>query len=270
MISIVAGAGNDVRELRFSQPPVRTVSFELLFRTDVALSLSSTAGLLDRWSGEFPHVRESAPAPRGDVGTVGFIGDGDPWPFPLVELSGDDGRSVRMQADSVAVSWRFDPDSAVTYPGYGALRSSLEALLGEFIGHLGDKGTHVVLTGAACRYVNDISQYSPKQLMAGVVSGWVDEEPLVAADVGTLGYAGLRMIYEASPDLDGCSITIGIDPASPDSREGTQSILDISVQREGGGEEVSLSDLDIVHERLTLTFLNSSNSRLRTEWKQES
>jgi hypothetical protein len=255
-------------DVRFERPPVRKVTLTVYFELSTPLQVMHLSPLRQLWRSEFPETQELAPlAPLGGRHSeVEYVSPDSPWLFPQLVFS-DSGseRQITIQSDRFSLTWAFqakaaDQPSPGFYPGYEELRKDLESRLGLFTKiAMAEADARFEYSAIECRYENQIEGYSGSELAVGVLTGWAERSSAVA--LIPLNYAGMRLHQCASEENQESAVLVGVD-----SEIDNLATMFIEVTKKVDEAQAPLEALDIAHDVLISTFLQTSSASQRENW----
>lgn len=155
--------------LRFSRPPVRSVSLTVFFDKIEGLKLTSLAPLVTEIKKRFPQVQErfaelpwvleEADDDASDIVPPGYL------PFPYLSFANGSGQSINFQDDRFRVTWEFS--DGADYPGFEDLKSDLQLHLRQFAEHVDSEvGSDLATRHVRVRYDNDLgTSATPLEVM---------------------------------------------------------------------------------------------------------
>lgn len=165
--------------IKYSKPPVRSVSLTVYFAPIDDLGVASAVELHRVFSDDYAAIQQLAPTirPRELPETNPF--ENAIWPFPAVkQTNGRLNRSLIYQFDQLAIKWTFDNDAEEdNYPGYKTLSAELIDAATKFASAIDKTSDSIVqIQGAACRYENDLSGQNATNWIVGYLTGWSARE----------------------------------------------------------------------------------------------
>lgn len=255
-------------KVRFTKPPVRSVSLSLFFQSVPGLQVSFFSSLREAWKSDYPNSAELPPLrPRNRGGEEAVIVPvSSAWPFPYVMFTtAGDQESIAFQSDRFTRTWTFSPDGE--YPGFEALAGELALRFEQFSDVVkSETGEDVKVTGSSCDYSNTMpTDLTGPELLVGVVSKWT-------TPAGTLPglnaeYAGVRFHLCGDDELDGCSINVALDWDEDGAYLGIESSFDVDDLE--SQDTPRLGGLDRAHDKLIATFVEFTSDAMHSEWGRE-
>lgn len=258
-------------KLRFTDPPVVSVSLTVFFEPLERLQASHLSSLREQWKDHYPNLAELPPLrPRNRGGNEAALVPIGSWPCPYIMFSSeDDQSSIAIQSDRFIRSWSFRATETpvVTYPGFDTIREDLVRHFNQFKETVRTElDQKVTVTGSECDYLNLLdNEMTPEQLMVGVTTKWnlVASAPISSATT----YGGVRLHLCAADALEGCSVTLQLDVDSDGPMLDIQSAFDISA--DDATADLDLGGLDLAHDKLIETFLEYTSVEMQSKWGRE-
>jgi uncharacterized protein (TIGR04255 family) len=253
--------------LRFSRPPVRSVSLAVFFDKIEGLKLTSLAPLVTEIKKRFPQVQERfAELPwvleedddASDIVPPGYL------PFPYLSFANGSGQSINFQDDRFRVTWEFS--DGADYPGFEDLRSDLQVHLRQFADHVATEvGSELATRHVRVRYDNDLgSSSSPSEVMLRSYGS----DP-VALETNSKGLTLVEPTFHATVPVEDDQVQTEVFVLAVEQESETRLTLRATARAVEGAELDCWGLLESAHSTLTGTFDQLSSDEQKQSWGVE-
>ncbi|MFT3888026.1 MAG: hypothetical protein QM713_07690 [Arachnia sp.] len=257
----------DLTTYRLRRAPVTSVSLRIGFSAAPGLRNWMLAPFLSEMRNEGAAVEELPP----------LVGSPDPfslldapndefedvpsWPVPRTRFTSAD-RSIAVQGDELEVTWVFDAENAVSYPGFDELSREMSRLYHRLVASVDTHDVTITPTIVECFYTNSVGGVTAATLAVGVLTGWSSD---TATPDPAHGYVGVRLHTCADPETHDCASLVMVD-----SQDGGEApVLAFRVGRRVGPDADAVAALAEAHDELIALFKRHTSDDLRREWGEE-
>lgn len=254
----------DLTTYKLERPPVTSVSLRIRFRATPGLQNWMLAPFLSEMRNENGAVEELPPLSGfpdpfslSDPSNDEFE-DGPAWPVPRTQFTSTD-RSIAVQGDELEVTWAFDSENAVSYPGFDDLSREMSKLYRKLVDSVDTHDVAITPSMVECFYTNSVRGVTAAALAVGVLTDWSGD---TAAPDPTPGYVGVRLRTCADPDKHDCASLVMVD-----SRDGGEPpVLAFRVGHRVAANADAVAALTEAHDELIALFKRHTSDGLRREW----
>ena len=273
---MIAPVTKTIHNLRFDQPPVRSVVLTVYFKALEDFTLVHAMRLTSDWADKYPDVRQESlrPRPQEVASSNPFSGE---WPLPRVVLTHQSlSHALSFQSDQISLRWTFDEKGeSGNYPGFERLLRELEQAFSHFSQVIdSDSSSNVQIQACTCEYVNIVDEIGFEQWVLGYVTDWTPAAKSTAAYLAPRARPQ-RYTYTAVSDEGGdgtqpvltCGVNVvGRKHGGVSMRlRGTAELPKVPAKdNSNSGDVVEL--LVAAHDNLTLHFAQLSSSEMKESW----